>query len=56
LIAFNLINRPLIKKVRLKMEEKQEYKKPELVQHENLNKITAGTTPSSITTPPNISG
>jgi hypothetical protein len=30
------------------MEEKQEYKKPELTQHENLNKVTGGVT--SITT------
>jgi hypothetical protein len=32
------------------MEEKQEYKKPELVQHENLNKVTTGGVTSITTT------
>ena len=38
----------LIREIRMKKEEKKEYQKPELVEHENLNEVTKAAAPSFI--------
>ena len=35
----------------MEKDDKKEYEKPELTEHENLNEITKGSTPSNGSTP-----